>query len=337
MPEFFTAEVVKEKPFLFISYSHCNKEITGKMARFLLDEGVRLWYDKDLVPGDVWSEKVTDLIEHPNCNGVIFVCSPSAFLSENVHKERETALKEQKKRRSDSYSFFLVNVCDDVADGSCMCLLKQTFDKLSMETIDKELPVNRFGTLMRILGKDTLDVKTAAEDCFPALLRGISENASAVVDKGAAVVEDLQRRSGTGGITFTLGNYNGSLKWQMVSLQGENGVFLLQKVLEPDFGKGLAVWLNTVFRSMAFSDEESQLFADNIRLLTIKETELLAKKDLQADVAWWLQDCNAARQAEVSTSGVVSPLRQVNHRVRRGVRPVITLNMEDVNRLINNN
>ena len=336
MPEFFTSREVKEKPFLFVSYSHNNKEITDKMARFLLDEGVRLWYDKDLVPGDAWSEKVIELIEHPNCGGVVFVCSPSAFLSENVHKEREAALKVQEKKTSEEFPFFLVNVCEDEAHGSYMSLLKQTFDKLSSDTIDKELPINRFSTLMRILGRDMLGVKTADENCFSQLLRGISEKASAVVDKGAAVMENLQRRSGIGGLTFTLGNYNGSLKWQMVSLQGKNGVFLLQRVLEPDFGKGLDNWLNSAFRSMAFSEEEAQLLQEDIRLLTIKETEALARKDLQADVAWWLQDCTGSRQAEVSANGTVSALRQLNQRFKRGVRPVITIKMEDVDRLTDN-
>ncbi|MBE6756479.1 MAG: toll/interleukin-1 receptor domain-containing protein [Ruminococcaceae bacterium] len=335
MPEFFTAETVKEKPFLFISYSHSNKELTSDLARYLLDEGVRLWYDKDLAPGDPWSEKVKELIEHPNCSGVILVCSPLAFVSDNVHKERETALKAQEERGTKNFQFFQVNVCDDVATGSSMCLLKQTFDQLEMDTIDKDFPVDRFDVLMRIIGKDSIDVKTADENCFADLLNGILKNARAVVDKDAVALENLQQVAGLGGISVTLGNYNGPLRWQFVSSQGENGIFLLQKPLDAAFGKELDFWLNNEFLRTAFSEEESQLLADKIRLLTVKETEFLNKNDLRVDVAWWLQDCANARQAEITTDGVISPLRQLNYRFKRGVRPVIVLKIEDVTRLIN--
>ena len=36
MPEFFTSREVKEKPFLFVSYSHNNKEITDN--KMLVEE-----------------------------------------------------------------------------------------------------------------------------------------------------------------------------------------------------------------------------------------------------------------------------------------------------------
>ena len=96
MANFFTAEEVVNAPFLFVSYSHEDKATTSEMTQFLLGSGVRLWYDRDLAAGDPWPEVVETLITHQNCRGIIFVCSPAAYLSKNVHKERNLALSVQK-------------------------------------------------------------------------------------------------------------------------------------------------------------------------------------------------------------------------------------------------
>ena len=336
MAKVFTAEAVTEEPFLFVSYSHENKSLTAQMATYLLDEGVRLWYDKDLAAGDPWPEIVEKLITHTNCRGIIFVCSPDAYLSKNVHKERKLALDIQKARGADKYPFFFVNVCDDIASGAYMNLLKATFDRESQQTIAKTFPIETLHTLISMIGLDPLCIMTAQEDwCSHLLNDGIRRRAADTVDKGHVALENLQQAAGFGNVSVVLGNYNGPLEWQLISREEDCGVFLLNRLLTNAYGEGLEQWLNQTFRPGAFTEEESQLIQGTLRLLTIQEAKQLTESVLRADNPWWLQDCTGSRQAEVKAEGIVSALRQINHRFQRGVRPVLVLKLEDVNCLIN--
>ena len=336
MPKFYTAEAVREQPFLFISYSHENKELTAEMAAYLLDRGVRLWYDTDLAAGDKWKEVVEGLIQHSNCCGIIFVCSPGAYLSDNVHEERTLALKMQAQRGEDKYPFFLVNVCEDKASGSYMNLLQATFARDFGGQIDKLFPIKRFYTLMQLIGPDPLCIMTAQENWQQELLEGsILRRARETVDKGAAAEERLQKKSGFNASVMTLGTCGAPLKWQLIYRDGENGVFLLQSLLPADYGEGLERRLQEEFRSGAFTAEEQKLIS-KIRLLTAEEAKKLTADQLKADNAWWLADCTGSRQAEIKAEGVISPLRQVNHRFQRGVRPVIVLNLEEAEHLMSN-
>lgn len=335
MPEFFSDKEVVKAPFLFISYSHSDKPLVENLARNLLDAGVRLWYDKDLAVGDPWAEKVKGLIAHPNCNGVIFVCSPSAYVSDNIHKERDAALEIQQARGRENYMFFVVNVCSTTNEGSYMRMLKSTFEQQPADTIDKLFPIDRFYTLMRIIGIDPICVLTADVEYHQKLLDGISKNVKAVIDKGAIALENLQQSAGLNGVSFDFGNYNGSLKWQMIFRDNETGWFILQTPLEPALGKNLENWLNKEFISTAFTKEEASLLTDKIRLLTEREFNDFSQYIPLVNVAWWLKDCTGARQAAVQSDGKISKLRQLNHQAKRGVRPIIVLHLTDVNNLMN--
>ncbi|MBE6916685.1 MAG: toll/interleukin-1 receptor domain-containing protein [Ruminococcaceae bacterium] len=336
MPNFYTAEAVKEKPFLFISYSHEDKTLTAEMARFLLDSGVRLWYDTGLAAGDPWADVVKDLIEDANCRGIIFVCSPASYVSQNVHEERALALKVQQERGADKYPFFIVNVCESSASGSYMSLLQKTFEMDFGGQINKLFPIKHLYTLMKIIGPDPLCIMTAGERWHTELFEeGIRRKALETVDRGAAAEEKIQKNSAFSGAILTFGSYNGTpLKWQLVYREGENGVFLLQSLLPAAYGEGLEQWLKQEFRSTAFAPEEAKLIRQ-LRLLLQKETQKLTADQLKADAAWWLGDCTGSRQAEVKAEGVVSALRQVNHRFQRGVRPVMILNLEVAEQLMN--
>ena len=46
MPQYYTTEEVIKDKFVFVSYSHRDKELVTDMTGFLIEKGVRLWYDK---------------------------------------------------------------------------------------------------------------------------------------------------------------------------------------------------------------------------------------------------------------------------------------------------
>ena len=52
MPEYFTEETVVTDKFLFISYSHEEKAQVHEAVQWMLENGIRLWYDADLHNGE---------------------------------------------------------------------------------------------------------------------------------------------------------------------------------------------------------------------------------------------------------------------------------------------
>lgn len=334
MPVFFSAEEVVKAPFLFISYSHKNKPLVEDMARYLLDQGVRLWYDVDLVTGDDWNERVISLITHQNCNGVIFVCSPAAYVSANIHREREAALEAQAQRGTGKYPLFVVNVCDSADEGSYMRILKTTFEGLQADTLDIVFPIKHFRTLMQIIGKDPICQKTADAFWKDQLLSDIDRVVKQVVDKGGVALEQMQKVAGYSGLVITLGNYDGPLKWQLLGKEGENGLFLLQSPLPETYGTQIETWLNGDFLRSAFSEAEAAELVEPIRLLTKAEFTTYATEIPRADTAWWLRDCVRARQSFVRDDGSLSATGALNQQFKRGIRPVITLNLNNATQRI---
>lgn len=329
MPEFFSAQEVVKAPFLFISYSHKNKPLVEDMARYLLDQGVRLWYDVDLVTGDDWNEMVVSLITHENCSGVIFVCSPAAYVSANIHREREAALKTQAQRGTGKYRLFSVNVCDNADEGSYMRMLKTTFDGLQADALDIVFPMEHFQTLMQLIGTDPICQKTANAAWMDNLMKDIERSAKPVVDKGGIALEQMQKAAGYSGLVIALGNYDGPLKWQLLDREGDRGLFLLQTPLPPAYGNGVEAWLNGDFLRHAFSDAEAAELVGPIRLLTKAEFVAYAADIPRADTAWWLRDYVGARQAVVLDDGTLSAMGALNQQLKRGIRPVITLNLNN--------
>ena len=88
-----------KKPYVFISYSHADKEKVYDDIRILYQEGVNYWYDKGLeeYAGSPWSLEVKDRLKDDNCIGVIFYLSEDSFLSENFRKEVRITLENNKK------------------------------------------------------------------------------------------------------------------------------------------------------------------------------------------------------------------------------------------------
>ena len=78
-----------DQNYIFISYCSKNyKSVYCDLSR-LYEKGVRFWYDKRLVAGEVWSDNVKERLMDPHCVGAIFYISPDSLLSSAVVQEME--------------------------------------------------------------------------------------------------------------------------------------------------------------------------------------------------------------------------------------------------------
>ena len=57
--------------YLFISYSHKESDDVYAVLEQLNKRGVNFWYDDGLDVGDVWNEKVEEIINNPDCVGAL--------------------------------------------------------------------------------------------------------------------------------------------------------------------------------------------------------------------------------------------------------------------------
>ncbi len=78
---------LKNKKYIFISYSHADKEYVYDALHHMNEYGATLWYDKELSEGDVWNERVREKVEDEKCVGAVVFLSKNAAMSDAVHQE----------------------------------------------------------------------------------------------------------------------------------------------------------------------------------------------------------------------------------------------------------
>jgi len=80
-------ESTSDEKFVFISYSHRNKNEVYTDLHKLYNMGVNYWYDTNLTPGDKWNEICKQVILDDKCVGVIFFLSEDSLQSDAVYQE----------------------------------------------------------------------------------------------------------------------------------------------------------------------------------------------------------------------------------------------------------
>lgn len=336
MPEYYTeASVVTEK-FLFISYSHEEKSLIRTAANWLIGEGVRLWYDADLHNGDNWIDVAKRMLTHENCIGAIFFNSVNAYISDSIAEERQLALNKKKEWEQAGKTFYVFVV--NIGKPSTLRLIKQTFDTLpdNDSFLRRAFTTAQLSVILELF--DDTKIYSYIDDEDPdgylqPLFDDLSKRAPQVINKSLIAVEELGRLSKNAGISFKLGRHKlggemTSLEWQFLCCdEDNNGIFLLKQLLPDRLGSGLTEWLNGEFLTGAFTEEEKAKLTGRIRLLWAKETEGVSAKLMQIDHPWWLADVDGALQKVVREDGTVYNRGSINTRIQRGVRPVITVDM----------
>lgn len=75
------------RKYVFISYSHANKQRVYEILRRLYGGGLNYWYDTELAVGDVWDERVEKWLRNDDCVGALLFVSGNALQSDAILEE----------------------------------------------------------------------------------------------------------------------------------------------------------------------------------------------------------------------------------------------------------
>ena len=85
-----------DKPYIFISYSHVNKNEVFDVVKILQQNGYRVWYDEGIHPGAYWTKFIAEKIN--KCGLFIAFISEEFLSSENCLDELFVSKKLNKDR-----------------------------------------------------------------------------------------------------------------------------------------------------------------------------------------------------------------------------------------------
>lgn len=309
MNSHYTKEEIVKDDFLFASYKSEEKDIVFDVLDFLIKEGVRVWYDADLVIGDKWPEVVKNLVNHENCRGIIFFNSVEAFKSEPIFFERRFASKRIAASKGTESPFVVFPV--NIGQPSTMLILKSVFASLPQDPrgIEREFPLEYMEDIISLFSKDTIYCyadpenvdgykkrlydnifkalpsvvdkttmpPTAAGNAVGASILEIGVKAGAPTDKlPSYMLATDQRVSHKGEVFVVSGGVAYSTKritWQQMYFDKEDIYFISRDIVDVrNGGAALNDWLKNEFLSFAFNEEERAKIKE-VRLLKEKEME----------------------------------------------------------------
>lgn len=338
MIDHYTEEQLKERDFLFVSYSHKEEELVHKSVNHLLNEGVQIWYDVDIHGGDDWRDVAERVLKSPHCVGVIFFNSIHSFLSDQVADERRWYKQKQQDlaKSEKKFPIFFVNI----GKPSTMRLIKQIFDNLpdNDEEIFKRFRTEKLVDILDLF-KDSTIYRYADPDNPEAFLsklyNDISSRMSQAIDKGCVVldkIEDIVGKEKIWFLNFGKWNLNGesvNIKWRFLRHEQNNGIFLSENILFESFGgESLQKRLNNHFIKTIFSENQLNLLSQPLRLLSTAEISSLPESVMVRNYDWWLSDVRGNLQTIVRDDGSVYSYGYNNKNNECGVRPVLVLPME---------
>lgn len=136
MPEYYSESEIIQGKFIIASYKHEDSQVVLNTVNYLIDQGVRLWFDEDLQCGDDWDEKVKKLINHENCLGIIFFNSKDSFASDAVEKERQMVMAKLAAFKAEGKTFEIFPL--SIGQRKTMELIKAMLEANSFETVAQD-------------------------------------------------------------------------------------------------------------------------------------------------------------------------------------------------------
>lgn len=328
MREFYTTDEATKDSFLFISYSHDEQETVKVWADYLIDRGVRVWWDRAFMGGDDWETIAQRLLSHENCRGILFFASKSAIASPNVAKEWRCAARTRENRPNGDFYPQIIMATDDAGlDYKFLTnFVKKNEELFSDEDYDDFRSL--FGK------KDHLYYCASSETDREKLLQTIKSRVPDAVDEHEIIRDKLADISNLDkDVVLKLGAYGPEkrpLLWQQIGQEGDVATLLCRSVLTQSLGgQPLTDWLED-FLLQTFSAAEQAELKGHLRLLTAAEAASVAQEDLAADEIWWLADRDGNLQSVVRPDGTVYASGYNCRLYPKGIRPVITL---DITRL----
>ncbi len=334
MREFYTTAEATENGFLFISYSSDDKDTVKAWADYLIDKGVRVWWDRAFKGGDDWETTAKTLLSHENCCGILFFASKSAIASKNVAKEWRTAAKTKEGRSENGFYAQIIMVEDAPAlDYKYLTnYVKKTEELFSDDDYDDFRSL--FGK------KDHLYYCASRESDMEALHANIKNRASDAVNEEERNMDRWDDLAGKGNeVTVKLGTYGANHKplvWQQIRQENTQVTMMCREILSQTLGgQPLKDWFRDFLRQN-FSQEEQEVLQGKLRLLTLDEAAEVPQALLAADQIWWLADCDGHLQSVVREDGTVYQSGYNNKRYEKGIRPVFKMDISELFPLMDN-
>lgn len=75
---------------VFISHSAQDSALARKVADVLQKNGLEVWYDGEILPGDNWAQKVSEALEQSQA--MVVLITPESLRSKGVERDIEYAL-----------------------------------------------------------------------------------------------------------------------------------------------------------------------------------------------------------------------------------------------------
>ena len=300
----YTREELSKDDFLFISYKHGEKNsVVEDVLSFLYDEGVRFWYDADLVVSENWKKVAEGLIKHEKCRGVIFFNSVESFISEPVHEERGFCCEKIKECEKSGETFRIIPV--NIGSPSAIEIMKDVFDRYAddIRGLNRDFPFKYIKNIAALFENDNIYCYADPENkdgykksIYETVLRLIPS----VVDKSFLQMKKLQDSSGgasvelgvcadkpTGAVPSSLLDKDGRvtlhgityiidggkaytvkpIHWRVLYPKDDEIVLIAEDTVALRFGGAeLNAWLTGGFIESAFTDEQRAAITQ-IRLL----------------------------------------------------------------------
>ena len=83
-----------KQPYIFFSYNHENADRVFPMIEKMAQEGIRVWYDNGLRPGDDWPEVIAEHLD--NAAAMVVAVSKEYVVSHNCCNELTVAVNDNK-------------------------------------------------------------------------------------------------------------------------------------------------------------------------------------------------------------------------------------------------
>lgn len=96
----------REKPLVFLSYSRTDVDEVKRLRAALIEGGIAVWWDQDILPGQDWKYAIRAAMQH--CDTVVLCLSATAVarVQSGVYPEVLEAIKTFRTYRPGEYISF---------------------------------------------------------------------------------------------------------------------------------------------------------------------------------------------------------------------------------------
>ena len=347
--------------FIFVSYNHLNADVLEEDMNQLLGKGVRLWYDINMKKrlGEKWIDIVKEMINHPNCVGVLFYNSTDAFVSSAVQKEQKYVLERLEAGNFKCWSvnidgkqtFKMFNEANNILgteeyfkfQHDVQCVLFND-DILCIKRTDSESTVERIIEDIAVPNKVIDNEETFMDSILKKHNTTVNSDEIAIgryIDReyiGPEYAPDsLDQRFGLAQNLIQLNKkrfFTKELYWKLLYVKDNTtAVLLCTEILYNDSFENGRDFLERTFPDICFSNkekEEGKITARYLTLCDVEHCKSIHREDSLKTTAseskhWWIDENGLTSNWKQTFIGDYCYSKGFVILSQKGIRPVIEI------------